>query len=434
MKTILFTSLFLATALFAKPFLVFQENSYDFTEHFQENVSDISNQNFSLIFIGYQERLENNRCSVKILYVVRDSLGQFHNGDQFITNCGKDLSSSCFKWQTYPSGLQYMAGNELEFKSRPLNIVMITARRDLYSDVYLPGTFFNTWGDFFIPAQYPMGYVVGGLYSQPGMDQLADYVLTNGRLYSYGIPYCTKKPDIKNDSLFIKADSLLRMQGKDPKEFHKRLLSGRDSIHIYKYDRPYVAMGAIHAMKEHVNGKDTLCEIEFESSYIFKDSLCEANVKGAHVFTTDNPCNIKAPNYSDPWPYKPYKFHPEPKYNAYKKGACYPARDFKFNRYVFGEKDTNGTLRIDTLLPRQEFLYNEGELVDLRMGFSVTEILKMFYPTAYSYDDAHFYDILESPKVKASDLQIPERQRKEIIEGAERVFEFNRLQKSKRFK
>ena len=85
------------------------------------------------------------------------------------------------------------------------------------------------------------------------------------------------------------------------------------------------------------------------------------------------------------------------------------------------------------MLPRQEFLYNEGDPVDLRMGFSVNEILKMFYPTTYSYDDAHFYNILESPKVKANDLQIPERLRKEIIEGAERVFEFNRLQKSKRF-
>ena len=50
-----------------------------------EKDSLLARTKFSLIFIGHQERPENNRRSVKILHVVRDSLGQFHNGDQFIT-------------------------------------------------------------------------------------------------------------------------------------------------------------------------------------------------------------------------------------------------------------------------------------------------------------------------------------------------------------
>lgn len=67
---------------------------------------------------------------------------------------------------------------------------------------------------------------------------------------------------------------MLKLQGKDPKKFFDRLFSNRDSIHVTKFSRSYVAVGAIHAMREKITGKDTLCEIDFKPYYTFMDSLC----------------------------------------------------------------------------------------------------------------------------------------------------------------
>ena len=137
-------------------------------------------------------------------------------------------------------------------------------------------------------------------------ESLIKDVLDRERLYLYGTPYSSKKPDFKNDSLFIDLERLLRLQGKDPKAFYKKLLTGRDSIRITPYDKPYVAVGAIQAMREKVSAKDTLCEIAFEPGYIFKDSLCQSTAKDK------NSCNIGT-GLADKYPYAP-KRKPEIKF------------------------------------------------------------------------------------------------------------------------
>ncbi len=67
------------------------------------------------------------------------------------------------------------------------------------------------------------------------------------------------------------------------------------------------------------------------------------------------------------------------------------------------------------------------------MGFSISEILGEFYPADYSYDDAHFFDIVYFNKEKLDKLQLPERQRKEIIDGAKRVYKYCNITDSIRF-
>ncbi len=173
-----------------------------------------------------------------------------------------------------------------------------------------------------------------------------------------------------------------------------------------KFSYPYVAVGAIHAMREKITGKDTLCEIDFKPYYTFKDSLCQSKYSKFDPESMQSLCNLSGSVLD-----YPCTEFSEPNYNAYKKGSCFPAKDFKFKRYAFGEKEKGGLIRIDTLLPLQDFLYNEGDLVDLRMGFSISEMLREFYPANYSYDDAHFFDIVYFNKGKFNDHQLPERQR-----------------------
>ena len=443
--------LLLTASLFADPFIVFPESfrkppksavakskSIDSTAIYNDPfLSPIALDNFepvelnppngaySFIAIGNQERIDKNRCAVNILYVVKDSLKQFRSGERFITNCGRD----------YLSGLRYLAGNEVKPKTQSSynhsNVILVESQdHPLSYEIYFPGRFLHTDGYFFKPSYLPEGYIACPevIKTDSVKESLVQDVLARERLYLYGTPYSGKKPDFKNDSLFIDLERPLRLQGKNPKDFYKRLLTGRDSIRITPYDKPYVAMGAIHAMREKIFAGDTLCEIDFKAAYTFKDSLCQTNFKDVRIFKNDNPCNIETGFGEN----LPYAAKHEPKYNAYKKGACFPAKDFKFNRYVFGEKDKSGTLRIDSLLPMQEFLYNEGELVDLRMGFSIVDIHKALYPAAYSYDDAHFYDIVTFHKIGT--LPVPERHRKEIEAGARRVFNYCHLPERDYFK
>ncbi len=380
MRTILFASLILATFLFAKPFIVFPEWPVEYPEVRAQEESngafsnapycelsppDVDNSGHSLVAIGVQKHISGNRCSAELLYVIRDSLKQFHARDKFITNCGK----------TYSTGLQFFSGREIRYKKNYYersNIFLIELNYNLSQYIYYPGAYAETWNAFMVPAPFPIGYITCPMGWRTKMD----------------------------------------------------------SIRVTKFSRPYVAMGAIHAMRENVSGKDTLCEIDFKSYYTFKDSLCQSKYPDNPSTRLENPCNLYTgqPNFS--WPYTSIS---DPNYNAYKKGACFPAKDFKFNRYAFGTKEANGKIRIDTLFPLQDFLYNEGDLIDLRMGFSISEMLREFYPAAYSYDDAHFFDIVYFNKGKFSDLQLPERQRKEILDGAKRVYKYCDITEGIRF-
>ncbi len=380
MRTILFASLILATFLFAKPFIVFPEWPVEYPEVRAQEESngafsnapycelsppDVDNSGHSLVAIGVQKHISGNRCSAELLYVIRDSLKQFHARDKFITNCGK----------TYSTGLQFFSGREIRYKKNYYersNIFLIELNYNLSQYIYYPGAYAETWNAFMVPAPFPIGYITCPMGWRTKMD----------------------------------------------------------SIRVTKFSRPYVAMGAIHAMREKVSGKDTLCEIDFKSYYTFKDSLCQSKYPDNPSTRLENPCNLYTgqPNFS--WPYTSIS---DPNYNAYKKGACFPAKDFKFNRYAFGTKEANGKIRIDTLFPLQDFLYNEGDLIDLRMGFSISEMLREFYPADYSYDDAHFFDIVYFNKGKFSDLQLPERQRKEILDGAKRVYKYCDITEGIRF-
>ena len=443
MRTILFASLILATFLFAKPFIVFPEWPVEYPEVRAQEESngafsnapycelsppDVDNSGHSLVAIGVQKHISGNRCSAELLYVIRDSLEQFHAGDKFITNCGK----------TYSTGLQFFSGREIRYKKNYYersNIFLIELNYNLSQYIYYPGAYAETWNAFMVPAPFPIGYITCPMGWRTKMDSIKEDPLYDifayyDKIYIYGTPYQATKPDPKTDSLLIKAERLLKLQGRDPKKFFDRLLSNRDSIRVTKFSRPYVAMGAIHAMREKVSGKDTLCEIDFKSYYTFKDSLCQSKYPDNPSTRLENPCNLYTGQPDFSWPYTSIS---DPNYNAYKKGACFPAKDFKFNRYAFGTKKANGKIRIDTLFPLQDFLYNEGDLIDLRMGFSISEMLREFYPADYSYDDAHFFDIVYFNKEKLDNLQLPERQRKEIIDGAKRVFKYCNITDSIRF-
>ncbi len=441
MKKILFASLVLAPFLFAKPFIVFPDSvDYDFTKPrsqistsdnkhliYESLPPDVDNSGHSLVAIGVQKHISGNKCSAELLYIIRDSTEQFHAGDKFITNCGK----------TYSTGLQFFSGREIRYKKNNYersNVFLIELNYNLTEYIYYPGSYGDTWSDFMKPAHFPTGYIACPEVWRDPIDYIKESLIGDlfelyDKLYIYGTPYQkTARPDIKRDSLLIKAEKLLKLQRKDPKKFLDRLLSNRDSIRVTKFSRPYVAVGAIHAMREKVTGKDTLCEIDFKPYYTFRDSLCQSKYSNFPLESIQGLCKLSGSVFDFP-----SAEVSELKYNAYKKGSCFPAKDFKFKRYAFGEKEKNGQIRIDTLLPLQDFLYNEGDLVDLRMGFSISEMLREFYPTDYSYDDAHFFDIVYFNKGKFSDLQLPERHRKEILDGAKRVYKYCDIAEGIRF-
>ena len=83
----------------------------------------------------------------------------------------------------------------------------------------------------------------------------------------------------------------------------------------YSDKKPYIAMGAIHAMREKVFAGDTLCEIDFKAAYTFKDSLCQTNFTDVRIFKNGNPRNIETGFGGN----QPYATKHEPKYNAYKR-------------------------------------------------------------------------------------------------------------------
>lgn len=288
MRTILFASLVFAEFLFAKPFIVFPEQPVDYgfakprsqisTSDYQHLICeltppDVDNSEHS--FVGHRspKHISGNKCSAELLYIIRDSTEQFHAGDKFITNCGK----------TYSTGLQFFSGREIRYKKNyyeHTNIFLIELNYNLTEYIYYPGSYGDTWSDFMMPAHFPIGYITCPEGWRAPIDFIKESLIGDlfelyDKIYIYGTPYQTARPDIKRDSLLVKAKRLLKLQGKDPKKFFDRLFSNRDSIHVTKFSHPYVAVGAIHAMREKITGKDTLCEIDFKPYYTFRDSLCQ---------------------------------------------------------------------------------------------------------------------------------------------------------------
>lgn len=140
------------------------------------------------------------------------------------------------------------------------NIFLIELNYNLTEYIYYPGSYGDTWSDFMMPAYFPIGYITCPEVWRKPIDFIKENLIDDlfelsNKIYIYGPPYQTAKPKTKRDSLLIKAEKLLKLQGKDPKKFFDRLFSNRDSIHVTKFSRPYVAVGAIHAMREKNNGK-----------------------------------------------------------------------------------------------------------------------------------------------------------------------------------
>ncbi len=199
MRTIFFTSLFLAAFLFAKPFIVFPETvDYDFTKS-RSQISrsdykhliceflppDVDNSEHSFVAIGVQKHISGNKCSAELLYIIRDSTEQFHAGDKFITNCGKN----------YSTGLQFFSGREIRYRNNyeRSNIFLIELNYNLTEYIYYPGSYGDTWSDFMMPAHFPIGHIACPETWRRPIDFIKEGLIDDlfelsNKIYIYGPP------------------------------------------------------------------------------------------------------------------------------------------------------------------------------------------------------------------------------------------------------
>ena len=127
----------------------------------------------------------------------------------------------------------------------------------------------------------------------------------------------------------------------------------------------------IGGMKDVEKDGASFCEIIIYPTVIFSDS----SSKHQNTYIEDN-YDINIIKKGQPRVIK-----------ARKRGPCYSTTKMFQQNYLFGSYQGK-YLFLDSLLSPLDFLYDNGKLVDLRMGLAYDDFLSYFIPSELTLDDA----------------------------------------------
>ena len=197
-------------------------------------------------------------------------------------------------------------------------------------------------------------------------------------LHAFYTPYLnpsrTKWPSI--ELLKEKVKKHFMSIGKNEQDiqlFYKRLSQNRTSISISPVNADFVSLGRIGGMKDVEKDGASFCEIIIYPTVIFSDS----SSKHQNTYIEDN-YDINIIKKGQPRVIK-----------ARKRGPCYSTTKMFQQNYLFGSYQGK-YLFLDSLLSPLDFLYDNGKLVDLRMGLAYDDFLSYFIPSELTLDDAYF--------------------------------------------
>ena len=167
--------------------------------------------------------------------------------------------------------------------------------------------------------------------------------------------------------------------------FYKRLSQNRTSISTSPVNADFVSLGRIGGMKDVEKDGASFCEIIIYPTVIFSDS----SSKYQNTYIEDN-YDINIIKKGQPRVIK-----------ARKRGSCFATTKMYQLNYLFGSYQGK-YLFLDSLLSPLDFLYDNGKLVDLRMGLAYDDFLSYFIPSELTLDDAYFIFMDSSKDAYAS--------------------------------
>lgn len=159
----------------------------------------------------------------------------------------------------------------------------------------------------------------------------------------------------------------------DIQSFYKRLSQNRTSVSISPVNADFVSLGRIGGMKDVEKDGASFCEIIIYPTVIFSDS----SSKHQNTYVEDN-FDI---NMIEKGQARVIK--------AQKRGSCFATTKMFQQNYLFGSYQGR-SLFLDSLLSPWDFFYDNGKLVDLRMGLAYDDFLSYFIPSDLTLDDAYF--------------------------------------------
>lgn len=349
--------------------LVNLEGSEEFSGDYVKNpgyLKNYPNSDFAAIVVNTPLDSTYTSIDTKILYVIKNKGTTVREGTRFQSNGWK---------KTYIDG----------FLFHP--VYMIADYKENKFDIkifYSMGTTIITSTDAFsldrfgllMPNEFDFVLDVSTMCVKGEKD----YFLFGNMplLHAFYTPYLnpsrTKWPSI--ELLKEKVKKHFMSIGKNEQDiqlFYKRLSQNRTSISISAVNADFVSLGRIGGMKDVEKDGASFCEIIIYPTVIFSDS----SSKYQNTYIEDN-YDINIIEKGQPRVIK-----------ARKKGPCYSTTKMFQQNYLFGSYQGK-YLFLDSLLSPLDFLYDNGKLVDLRMGLAYDDFLSYFIPSELTLDDAYF--------------------------------------------
>ena len=349
--------------------LVNLEGSEEFSGDYVKNpgyLKNYPNSDFAAIVVNTPLDSTHTNIETKILYVIKNKGTTVREGTRFQSNGWK---------KTYIDG----------FLFHP--VYMIADYKENKFDIkifYSMGTTIITSTDAFsldrfgllVPIEFDFVLDVSTMCVKGEKD----YFLFGNMplLHAFYTPYLnpsrTKWPSI--ELLKEKVKKHFMSIGKNEQDiqlFYKRLSQNRTSISISPVNADFVSLGRIGGMKDVEKDGASFCEIIIYPTVIFSDS----SSKHQNTYIEDN-YDINIIKKGQPRVIK-----------ARKRGPCYSTTKMFQQNYLFGSYQGK-YLFLDSLLSPLDFLYDNGKLVDLRMGLAYDDFLSYFIPSELTLDDAYF--------------------------------------------
>lgn len=349
--------------------LVNLEGSEEFSGDYVKNpgyLKNYPNSDFAAIVVNTPLDSTYTSIDTKILYVIKNKGTTVREGTRFQSNGWK---------KTYIDG----------FLFHP--VYMIADYKENKFDIkifYSMGTTIITSTDAFsldrfgllMPNEFDFVLDVSTMCVKGEKD----YFLFGNMplLHAFYTPYLnpsrTKWPSI--ELLKEKVKKHFMSIGKNEQDiqlFYKRLSQNRTSISISPVNADFVSLGRIGGMKDVEKDGASFCEIIIYPTVIFSDS----SSKYQNTYIEDN-YDINIIEKGQPRVIK-----------ARKRGPCYSTTKMFQQNYLFGSYQGK-YLFLDSLLSPLDFLYDNGKLVDLRMGLAYDDFLSYFIPSELTLDDAYF--------------------------------------------
>lgn len=349
--------------------LVNLEESEAFSGDYVKNpgyLKNYPNSDFAAIVVNTPLDSTYTSIDTKILYVIKNKGTTVREGTRFQSNGWK---------KTYIDGFLFHPVYMIaDYKENKFDI------DDFYSmdETVLTSTdaFFLDRFGMLIPEEFDFVLDMGATC----IKEKKDYFLFRNMplLHAFYTPYLnpsrTKWPSV--ELLKEKVKKHFMSIGKNEQDiqlFYKKLSQNRTSVGVSPVNTDFVSLGRIGGMKDVEKDGASFCEIIIYPIVIFSDSLS----KHQNTYVEDN-YDVNIIEKGRPRVIK-----------ARKRGSCFAATKMYQLNYLFGSYQEK-SLFLDSLLSPWDFLYDNGKLIDLRMGLAYDDFLSYFIPSELTLDDAYF--------------------------------------------